>query len=209
MGPPSNPTPERRDELMARPRMAPVLARKPLKSSVEFESRFPVKGKVTMLYLCEDCESEGEIRFRMARDPTASWAYTLKEKSTYVDVQAFDARDTYAKVRVGEWIEAALTTRGYLKRTWAGPMGIDDKDASWFASGVPLRGKVTLDLSAANVDFGFFRARLDFEDPERMRRVLTTEGIKEGSFVRSEPDVEVTVKRWGSRDEVLGRERQK
>ena len=187
----------------------PALAKKPLKSSLEFEARFPVKGKVTMVYLCEDCESEGEIRFRMARDPTKGWEYNLKDKTTFADVQAFDARDTYEKVRVGDWIDATLVTWGYLKRTRSGPVGIDAEDASWFASGVQLRGKVTLDLSAANIDFGLFRARLGFEDSEQMRRVLTYERIKEGSFVRSEPDVEITVKRWGTRDEVVGRERGK
>ena len=186
-----------------------VLAKKPLKSSVEFEARIPVKGKVTMVYLCEDCESEGEIRFRMARDPTAGWDYNLKDKATYVDVQAFDARDTYEKVRVADWLDATLVTWGYLKHTRPGAVGIDAEDASWFASGVQLRGKVALDLSSANVDFGFFRARLGFEDPEQMRRVLTYERIKEGSFVRAEPDVEITVKRWGTKDEIVGRERRK
>ena len=100
-------------------------------------------------------------------------------------------------------------TWGYLKHTRPGAVGIDAEDASWFASGVQLRGKVALDLSSANVDFGLFRARLGFEDPEQMRRVLTYERIKEGSFVRAEPDVEITVKRWGTKDEIVGRERRK
>ncbi len=191
------------------PASPPPVAKKPLKSSIEFEARLPVKGKVTMVYLCEDCESEGEIRFRMARDPTKGWGYELKDKSTYVDVQAFDAKDTYGQVRVGDWIDATLVTWGYLKHTWSGTVGIEAEDPSWFASGVPLRGKVSLDLSAANIDFGLFRTRLDFENPEQMRRVLTYEKIKEGSFVRSEPDVEITLKRWGTRDEVLGRDRRK
>lgn len=162
-----------------------------------------------MVYLCEDCESEGEIRLRMARDPSKGWAYELKDKSTYIDVQAFDARDTYEQVRVGDWIEANLVTWGYLKHTWPGEVGIDADDASWFASGVPIRGRVALDMSAANVDFGLFRARLGFENPEQMRRVLTYEKVKEGSFVRAEPDVEITVKRWGRRDDIVGRDRRK
>jgi len=191
------------------PRWPTPLAKKAWKSSVEFEARLPVRGKVTMVYLCEDCESEGEIRFRMARDPAKGWGYDLKDKATYVDVQAFDPKDTYEKLRVGDWIDGTLVTWGYLKHTWAGPVGIDGEDRAWFASGVPLRGQVALELSAATVDFGFFHARLGFEDAEQMRRVLTYERIKEGSFVRAEPDVELTVKRWGPRDDVVGHERRK
>ena len=42
---------------------------RPIKSGLEFEAAFPVKGRILEALLCPDCEAEGYIRMRVAKDP--------------------------------------------------------------------------------------------------------------------------------------------
>ena len=45
---------------------------RPIKSALEFQAAFPVKGRILQAIMCE-CEEEGEIRIRVARDPKKGW----------------------------------------------------------------------------------------------------------------------------------------
>ncbi|HLE54636.1 MAG TPA: hypothetical protein VI999_05320 [Thermoplasmata archaeon] len=173
---------------------------KPIRSGPEFEAAFPVKGRVMQAILCE-CEKEGEIRLRIARDPAKGWDYDPGDGATYVDLHAYDPRGTYAKVRAGEWAEGRVVAFGYLKKVWAKQLGIP-RDV--LASGGRIVGEVHLD-DTVEIDFGLFRATLAFEDEATRRKVVRDAGLKEGTFVATDVGLDVELKRWGPKESILKR----
>ncbi len=185
---------------MAPPAIAPRVARKPIKTSIDFEARFPVKGRVLWAVMCDHCEAEGELRIRMARDPTKGWDYRLSDKESFVDVHAVDTSKSYDKVRAGEWVAGTLIVFGSLKRLWRGEVAMD---RPVLEDGTRLTGEVSLGDQHAQVDFGLFKAFLRFENEAQMKRVLRYEGIKEGSFVATDAQVDLQVERWGRKDDIL------
>ena len=182
------------------PAIAPRVARKPIKTSIDFEARFPIRGRVLWAVMCDHCEAEGELRVRMARDPKKGWDYRLDDKDSFVDVHAVDASKSYDKVRAGEWIAATLIVFGSLKKVWARDVSME---GSVLEDGTRLVGEVTLEDQDARVDFGLFQAFLRFENPPQMKRVLKYGGIKDGSFVATDVQVDVQVDRWGRKDDIL------
>ena len=176
------------------------MARKPIKTSIDFEARFPVKGRVLWAVMCDHCEAEGELRIRMARDPKKGWDYRLDDKDSYVDVHAVDASKMYDKVRAGEWMAGTLIVFGSLKKVWAGRIAME---GSVLQDGTRLTGEVSLEEQNARIDFGLFKAFLRFENPEQMKRVLKHEGIRDGSFVATDVQADIEVERWGRKDDVL------
>jgi len=171
---------------------------RPIKSTLEFQAGFPVKGRILQAIMCE-CEEEGEIRIRVARDPKKGWSYDPKDPGSYVDIHAYDPRDGYAKVRAGEWAEGRVICSGYLKRVRARRI---EMAASILASGARLVGAVHVD-GTVEIDFGMFQARLAFEDDEQRRKILKDAGLKEGSFAATDVGVDIELKRWGTRDTIL------
>src|SRR6266571_3451562 len=107
---------------------------RPIKSGLEFEAAFPKKG----------------------------WSYDPKDAASYVDIYGLDPRDSYTKVRAGEWAEGRVICFGFLKRVRArrissiGPV---------LGSGTRLVGAVRVD-SRVEIDFGFFRSELAFASEE-------------------------------------------
>lgn len=171
---------------------------RPIKSALEFEAAFPVKGRILQAILCE-CEAEGEIRIRVARDPKKGWSYDPKNRESYIDIHAYDPRDAYAKVRAGEWADGRIVCFGALKRVHArriamvGPV---------LTSGTRLTGAVHTN-GAVEIDFGLFQSVLGFEDETQRRKVLKDAGLKDGSFVATDVGVNIELKRWGPRDAIL------
>ena len=176
------------------------MARKPIKTSVDFEARFPVKGRVLWAVMCDHCEAEGELRFRMARDPKKGWDYRLDDKHSFVDVHAVDTSKAYDKVRAGEWVAGTLIVFGSLKRVWRGAIAMD---RPVLEDGTRLTGEVSLGDQHAQVDFGLFKAFLRFENAAQMARVLKYEGIREGAFVATDVQVDIAADRWGRKDDIL------
>ncbi len=171
---------------------------RPIKSGLEFEAAFPVKGRVLQAVMCE-CEEEGEIRIRVARDPKKGWSYNPKDPESYVDIHAYDPRDAYAKVRAGEWADGRVVCYGYLKRVHARRI---EPPGAVLASGTRLVGAVHVD-GTVEIDFGLFQTLLAFEDDEQRRKVLKDAGLKNGSFVATDVGVDIELKRWGSRETIL------
>lgn len=173
---------------------------KAIRSGPEFEATFPVKGRIMQAILCE-CEKEGEIRIRIARDPAKGWSYDPEDPSAYVDVHAYDPRGTYAKVRAGEWAEGRVIAFGYLKKVWARrieiPQGV-------LASGSRIVGRVRLG-ETAEIDFGLFRAALAFEDDATRHKVVRDAGLGDGTFVATDVGFDIELKRWGPRESILRR----
>ncbi len=186
--------------LWPRPAIAGPVARKPIQTSIDFEARFPVKGRVLWAVMCDHCEAEGEFRIRMARDPTKGWDYRLDDKASFVDVHAVDASKSYDKVRAGEWVAGRLIVFGSLKKVWKGEVAMD---RPVLEDGTRLTGEVSLGGQHAQVDFGLFKAFLRFENAAQMQRVLKYEGIRDGAFVATDAQVDIQVDRWGRKDEVL------
>jgi hypothetical protein len=186
--------------LWSPPAIAPRVARKPIKTSIDFEARFPIKGRVLWAVMCDHCEAEGELRIRMARDPKKGWDYRLDDKESFMDVHAVDVSKSYDKIRAGEWIAATLIVFGCLKKVWAGRIAME---GSVLEDGTRLVGEVALEEQDARVDFGVFQAFLRFENPPQMKRVLKYEGIKDGAFVATDVQVDVKVDRWGRKDDIL------
>lgn len=177
------------------------MARKPILTSIEYEARFPVKARVLQAILCE-CEAEGELRLRVARDPARGWAYDASNPDTFVDIHAYDVGDAYLKARAGEWLDGTIMCSGCLKKVRTSRI---EMDSDALMSGTRLTGETHVEENLVDVDFGIFHTRLEFENAEQMRRVLAREGIKDGSFVQTEVEVEVSARRWGGRDAILGR----
>ena len=173
---------------------------RPIKSGLEFEAAFPVKGRILQAIMCE-CEAEGEIRIRIARDPKRGWSYDPKDAESYVDIHAFDPRDTYAKVRPGEWADGRVICFGALKRVRARRI---EMVGSVLTSGTRLTGAVHVN-GAVEIDFGLFQTNLAFEDDTQRRKILKGAGLKDGSFVATDVGVNIELKRWGARDAILRR----
>jgi hypothetical protein len=173
---------------------------RPWVSSLQFEASFPVRGKVLQVILC-DCEEEGDLRLRVARDPAKGWSYDLKKKETFFDVHAFDPNGFYLKVRPAEWIEGDVVCFGYLRKVRANRI---EMQGNVLADGTRLIGRAEVrdDLHLA-VDFGVFQADLAFENPEQMRKVLKGERVRTGTYVETDVDVDIDVKKHGAKEEVL------
>jgi hypothetical protein len=171
---------------------------RPIKSGLEFEAAFPVKGRILQAIMCE-CEEEGEIRIRISRDPAKGWSYDPKDPKTFVEIHAYDPRDTYAKVRPGEWADGRILCYGSLKRVHARRI---EMNGSILASGTRLTGAVHVD-DGVEIDFGLFRTTLSFEGEEQRKKILRDAGLKDGSYVATDVGVEIELKRWGSRESVL------
>jgi len=175
------------------------VANKPWVSSLSFEASFPVRGKVLQAIMC-DCEEEGDLRIRVARDPTKGWDYDPKTADTFLDIHAFDPKGFYAKVRPGDWVEGDLVCFGYLRKVWANRI---EMQGNVLMDGTRLIGRAAeVDDTHASVDFGVFTANLAFENPEQMRKVLKGERVKDGTFVETDADVDIEVRRYGTRDEI-------
>lgn len=171
-----------------------------IKSGLEFEAAFPVRGRVLQAIMCE-CEEEGELRIRVARDPSKGWSYDSQDPNSYIDVHAYDPRDTYAKVHAGEWVDGRVLCFGYLKRVLARRIAME---GIVLTSGARLIGVVRVD-GAVEIDFGLFQTRLAFEDEGQRRKILKDAGLRAGSFVATDVGVEIELKRWGSRETILRR----
>ena len=173
---------------------------RPIKSGLEFEAAFPVKGRILQAIMCE-CEEEGEIRIRVARDPKKTWSYDPKDAASFIDIHAYDPRDTYAKVRAGEWAEGRVICFGYLKRVRARRI---EMAGSVLEGGSRVVGAVHVD-ETVEIDFGMFQTRLAFEDEDQRRKILKDAGLKDGSFVATDVGVNIELKRWGPRETILRR----
>lgn len=177
------------------------MAEKPWVSSLSFEVSFPVRGKVLQAIMC-GCEEEGDIRLRVARDPSDGWDYDAKKKETFFDIHGFDPKGFYLKVRPGDWIESDVVCFGYLRKIRADRI---EMEGNVLMDGTRLIGRARqADETHLEVDFGVFHANLAFENPEQMRKVLRGERVKTGTFVETEADVDVEVRKYGPKDEVLG-----
>src|SRR5207244_2472326 len=77
-------------------------------------------------------------------------------------------RDSYSKVRAGEWAEGRIVGFGFLKRvrgrrtSMVGPV---------LESGSRLIGAVRVN-ARVEIDFGFFRSELAFASEEERRKIL-------------------------------------
>jgi len=159
-----------------------------------------VKGRILQIVMC-DCEEEGDLRLRVARNAEKGWAYDPKDSGSFIDIHGYDPRKSYEKVRAGEWAEARIVCFGYLKRVWAKrieiPKGV-------LGSGSRLIGHVRMD-GDMEIDFGLFQARLAFEDEAHRQKVLRDARIRDGSFVATDVNIDIELKRWGRREEILRR----
>ena len=173
---------------------------RPIKTGLEFEAAFPVKGRILQAIMCE-CEEEGEIRIRISRDPKKGWSYDRKDPKTFVDIHAYDPRETYAKVRPGEWADGRVVCYGFLKRIRVRRI---EMLGSVLASGTRITGAVHVD-GAVEIDFGLFQTILAFEDGEQRGKILRDAGLKDGSFVATDVGVDIELKHWGPRDTILKR----
>lgn len=176
------------------------MANKPWVSSLSFEASFPVRGKVLQASMCE-CEEEGDIRVRVARDPEGGWAYDPKDADSFLDIHAFDPKGFYLKVKAGEWLEGDVVCFGYLRKVWANRI---EMQGNLLMDGTRMIGRAkAVDGTHVGVDFGVFAADLAFENPEQMKKVLKGERVRDGTFVESDVDVDIEVRRFGKKDEIL------
>jgi hypothetical protein len=171
---------------------------RPIKSGLEFEAAFPVKGRILRAIMCE-CEAEGEIRIRVARDPKKGWTYDPKDATSFIDIDGYDPRDTYAKVRPGEWAEGRIICYGYLKRVRGhavpliGPL---------LSSGTRMVGALRVG-DRVEIDFGMFQASLAFEDDQARGEVLRGAGLKDGDLVATDVGLDIELRRWGTKETIL------
>lgn len=172
---------------------------RPIKSGLEFEASFPVKGRILETVLCSDCEAEGYIRMRVARDPKKGWSYDPKVAASYVDIYGLDPRDSYSKVRAGEWADGRVVCFGFLKRVRARRISMA---GTVLQSGSRLVGSVRVN-TRVEIDFGLFRSELAFASDEERRKILREAGVKDGSFVATDVGVDIELTRWGSKETIL------
>jgi len=172
-----------------------------IKSGLEFEASFPVKGRILEAVLCSDCEAEGYIRMRIARDPKKGWSYDPKVAASYVDIYGLDPRDSYSKVRAGEWAEGRVVCFGFLKRVRARRISMV---GAVLQSGSRLVGAVRVN-TRVEIDFGLFRSELGFASDDERRKILKEAGVRDGSFVATDVGVDIELKRWGSKETILRR----
>jgi hypothetical protein len=150
--------------------------------------------------MCE-CEEEGDIRVRIARDPKKGWDYDAKNADSYLDIHAFDPKGFYLKVRAGEWVDGEIVCFGYLRKVWASRI---EMQGNVLMDGTRLIGRAKeVDDTHLAVDFGVFTANLGFENPAQMRKVLKGERVRDGTYVETDVDVDIEVRRHGPKDEVL------
>jgi len=172
---------------------------RPIKSGLEFEAAFPVKGRILETLLCPDCEAEGYIRIRVARDPKRGWGYDPKAAASYVDIYGLDPRDSYSKARAGEWAEGRVICFGFLKRVRAGRI---TTVGPVLESGSRLIGAVRVN-SKVEIDFGLFQSELAFASDEERRKILNEAGLRDGSYVATDVGVDIELKRWGSKETIV------
>lgn len=176
------------------------MANRPWVSSLSFEASFPVRGKILQAAMCE-CEEEGDLRIRIARDPGKGWDYSPKEADSFLDIHAFDPKGFYLKVRPGEWLEGDVVCFGYLRKVWASRV---EMQGNVLMDGTRLIGRAKeVDATHVSVDFGVFAADLAFENPEQMRKVLKGERVHDGTYVETDVDVDIEVARHGGKEEIL------
>lgn len=168
---------------------------------MEFEASFPVKGRILEVILCPDCEAEGYVRLRIARNPKNGWSYDLKEPRSYVDLYGLDPRGSYLKVRVGEWAEGRVVAFGYLKRVRSRQPGVS---GPVLESGARLVGAVHVN-GTVEIDFGLFQAQLAFEGDDQRRKILKDAGLKDGSFAATDVGLDIELKRWGPKETIARR----
>lgn len=173
---------------------------KPIKTGLEFEAAFPVKARILQAVMCE-CEDEGEIRIRVARNPKKGWTYDTKDASSFVDIHAYDPRNTWAKVRAGEWAEGRVVCFGYLKRVRARRI---EMKGSVLQGGTRLVGAVRVN-ETVEIDFGLFQTILAFEDGAQRKKALKEAGLKDGAFVATDVGVDIELKRWGPKESIFRR----
>lgn len=167
---------------------------------MSFEAAFPVRGKVLQASMCE-CEEEGDIRVRVARDPGSGWTYDPKDADSFLDIHAFDPKGFYLKVRPGEWLEGDVVCFGYLRKVWANRV---EMQGNLLMDGTRLIGRAKeVDVTHVAVDFGVFTANLGFENPEQMKKVLKAERVRDGTFVETDVDVDIEVHQFGKKEEIL------
>ncbi len=174
---------------------------RPIKSGLEFEAAFPVKGRILEAVLCSDCEAEGYLRLRVARDPKKGWSYDPKDSATFVDIYGRDPRDAYLKVRAGEWADGRAICFGFLTRVHARRI---EMPGPVLEGGSRLVGAIHIG-DDVEIDFGLFQARLAFEDEDQRRKILKDAGLKDGSFVATDVGVDLELKRWGPKETILRR----
>ncbi len=168
--------------------------RKPLVSNLEFQASFPVMGKVMQLVSCS-CEEEGDVGLRVPRDPEAD-AYDKEDPGTYFDLYGFCEGDAYKTLRVGDWVEAMVTCTGYLKRVRSREISMEGDS---LAPGTMKYGKVRVDDGELSVDFGLFLADLRFEDAEQREKAAKAHGLREGTTVATDCDVDLKVTKVADR----------
>ncbi len=81
-----------------------IIVRRLIKTSLYFEARFRIKGKVLQSMMCAQCEAEGELYIRIPRQPSQNPMYNVHDPSTYMDNMAFDPRGSYLKLKPGDMI---------------------------------------------------------------------------------------------------------
>jgi hypothetical protein len=177
---------------------------KSAKTNLYFEARFRVRGKVLQAILCE-CEEEGDLRIRVARDPKRGWRYDREDAATYLDIHGFDPKGAYLKVRPGEWVEADVVCYGYLARSRTRSVGL--ADGNLLIDGARLVGQMVVDDAAVRVDFGLFQATLQAETAEELERALKAARLRDGDFVETACEVDVEVRRAAEERIILGRRR--
>ena len=175
------------------------MPRKPIKSSLYFESSFPVRGKVTQVVLC-GCEKEGDLGLRIAKSAKESWTYDPEEKDSFFDVYAYCDDDSWKEVRGGEWVQATVSCLGYLRKVWGGKVYLEK--GALTPGGLKV-GRVEVEDEQIDVDFGVFTATLKFDDREKMKTALRREGLKDGAFAETDCEVYVRVQRHGKKREIL------
>ena len=149
-----------------------------------------------------DCEEEGDLRVRVTRDPSEGWDYDPKVADTFFDVHAFDPKGFYLKVSPGDWVEGDVVCFGYLRKVRANRI---EMQGNMLMDGTRLTGRAQeKDGTHVTVDFGIFTANLGFENPEQMRKVLKGERVKDGTYVETDVDVDIEVRRHGPKEEILG-----
>ena len=65
---------------------------RPIKSGLEFEAAFPVKGRILETLLCPDCEAEGYIRIRVAREKERVFVWCAGEVREFLRAGRRSAR---------------------------------------------------------------------------------------------------------------------
>lgn len=168
---------------------------------LNFKTTFRVKGKVVESVMC-DCEEEGHLGIRVARNWRHTWDYDKQDRDAYFDVVAYSSDSAYTTVRAGDWVEANVTVRGRIARVPTGEI-----DRRGLNDGQRYEGRVSKVGKTLVVDFGTFLASVPVDSDPKLRKALEGEGLRAGNYVESECAVEALVVRHGNREEILGKSR--